>query len=539
LTPTAITGNAGRPGYLPATNDIARGYGRCFLVDALVHGPISGDNNLPATDVPVGIYAFLHNPAGTSGGTIYEFGVSLTYTFAGVGSAYTQVEYLWDLDSARNLIVGAGNLGISTAANSHGHRPTVLAIASTPTGVGGHIQGCQFFALPNPGSPSVGHLPYVNNLFTDTSNFVAGVFIILHQGRVIVVSSDGAPSDNQFTSAGIYYHPEQLWLAAYGKFDLTQPDFFGPQIIVEEDPSGIGTWCSVSANQLIIIKNAGGAVEISGALDNPTVLRLPGIRSTGGLPNIAVSVPGHNFRYPGVAYGTAAGAFLWAGLDNSESISENLDPLFWLYDRNWPGAVFGIECYTANGSTGTGSFYGIYGPVGRFAYTHPWLFTPNGWVCDFRSDAWWQIEDPNGEQVHITHWYSSSRPSKVWGFRAYIDDTNTSAGLAFDLEQGQHSYYYESQPLAKSRNRYIECREILATIVGLEGDTVAFTLKGYGGEGVTQTVTLAASGMQVVRLNAGLFASWVQVQITSTSTNSDDAPRVLAVSVGYVPQGIL
>lgn len=545
LTPKQITNNNNgtgaaitRPGYLPdPTNvDLAprSGYGRMYLVDALVQSPVAGTTVGGFVEVPFAMFQYLYKPSGTgnSGYTPYtsfcrQFGPSL--------APHCSIHAMDGSGTWLDLRVGPGSLQVSTSAVAGVHRVTVLALGVWSPGPN---STCIFYALPNPASPA-STVPYSNDM--TASGGLHPYWALVHQGSLCLICDDSqALSD--FTPEGSALNADQIYRSAYGKFDLVPSNFSGPLITAEENPSGIGAFGLISANQIILVKNAGGGIEITGALDNPTVLRLPGIRAVGGFPNMACSVPGHNYRYPGIVYGTDSGVFMWAGLDNSDALSENLDPLFWISDRNgWLNIA--APSYNANGAVGVNcqsAANGIHGPLGRFGYHHPFLFAPNSYVLDMRSGAWWRLVDP-ATPVHYTHWSVSAVPNRMWGFKEYIDDANNLVAQCFDMHSGQAAYFYESQPLTPSRNRYIEVREILTTIIGNVNDTVTVTLVGIDNANHTaasqpEIITLARTGVNVVRVQTALVAAQVQVQIQSTNVTAGSAPRVKALAIGYKQQ---
>lgn len=531
LTPADIVnhGTVTRPGYLPATNDAARGYGRMYLMDARLHGPImpiiAAGTGTPATDAAVALYGFLYDSAGTSGGTSYPRTESFVYHIPGA-STHANTQNL-SLTETGALIVGPGSVDITTA---HPSDYTAVVVATLGSFYHGNSNFAQLYTLPNTSS-TTSRTPWIDD-FTAGSGVtgkLAPFWLFTHQGRTIFITEDGTSYD--FTDLAQSSGAERIYYT--NVFDAHPSTIGGPVILSEENPSGYGAWASLNANEALFIKHRGGGVVVRGDIANPTVIRLPGIQSTNGTHCVGCSVPGI-----GYVYGTCVGVFAWEEQDASTPISEQLPPTFWINDRNWTGATTGIAARTVPATVNT-SVYGHYSLTGRFAYSYPYVFAPNSWVYDTRTKAWWQLIDPS-TGVQYTHWDTSARACKVAGFKAYIDDTHTLAMQVFNLDEGCDIYYYESQPIVPSRQRYVEIREVLFTVVGNNNCTfhVVITGRDRTGTPISETVpltTLATDQIEVYRCTVGgMIATQVQVQITANAHDVNAAaPRVLAMSIGY------
>lgn len=557
LTPAEIVGGtATRPTYLPPSSDATRGYGRAFLLDARVHGPVTPFENTnggqKTTDVPIATYGYLYDPAGTSASTSYAPTQSFAYRVPG-NTVHITTQSMGS-KGVSLLTVPPSSIDITTSAAGGGYIPVVAAILGCFYKGGGNAYFSTYYALPNTSS-TTSTTPYSDD-FTGgggVSGKLPPFWLFTHQGRTIFILEDQTSYD--FTSEGQSAGPERLYYTPYGVTHPTTAQIAGPLVVSEENPSGYGTWASVSASELLLVKHRGGGIVIRGDIANPTVLRVPGIQSTGGIHAIGCHVPSVGF-----VYGTRAGVFAWTGAYNrgglsdvSNALSDELPPNFWISNKNWPAALQGAEARAAVGGGTNRNIYGWYSLAGRFAFSYPFVFAPNGFVLDTRPNrnnpqrpvgGWWQMEAPSTTVPALTHWDISARANTVYGFREYIDDTHTNAMTAYDLDTGGTSYYYESQPLVPSRNHYVECRELTVSCIASSVlATLDITVTGLDDAGhtaifQTSNITFTDTNITVKRFNLGVTATQVQVQITANGTDAA-APRVLGLSVGMDEQGLV
>jgi hypothetical protein len=288
---------------------------------------------------------------------------------------------------------------------------------------------------------------------------------------------------------------------------IVQQDIYG-----NETPSGIGAMLS-NGRDLFIVKNRGGGAIVSGSLTDGQVTPLPSIESTQHAVHHPVATPiGH-------LYGSRNGAFLYTGGDTSQRVSAQLDGFFWDHGHE-----------TGWGDKRHNSL------LGRFAYSYPFAYLPNGWVMDTRTAAWFRLNDPE-ETVNKYKYafYVTNAFGDVYAVRSAFDIT--SEGMyPIDVYTSRNGlaaqqYRWISQPLAKSVNRTVQCEEVVLVAEG-EG-WVDVTLHGLDGTSDT-TRFWVESPTQPVRLvaNAYLRASEITVQIDVASARQGSGPDV---RVGNAP----
>lgn len=298
----------------------------------------------------------------------------------------------------------------------------------------------------------------------------------------------------------------------------------GVLLAMPEAPTGYGAVCSVNANSLILVKNQGGAVLVEGDVGDPSIVRLPGIPGVGGKANRPVMTD------RGMVYGTVSGAWLWTGSDTAEHISPHLRDDFWLPEDK---------------STELREIEQL---VGSFAFSYPYVYAPNNWVMDARTGGWFRYhptEVQDSEGGYIFAFNEVDATGNLWAFRpsyrpAYDADAAVDPQKAkdrviyawFDRSKPRSSFQWQSQPLTRSRNRYLQYRQV--TILASGHGVVTVTIKGV--DGASQTVELPVNNdnmaMAVEDLN--ITTTDVEVTIASEATDPDDpAPTVHRVSLGY------
>lgn len=218
------------------------------------------------------------------------------------------------------------------------------------------------------------------------------------------------------------------------------------QSLSDEGFNIINSMTSVNANQLFMTTTNKGAVVINGDLNNPSVVNLPAVESTYGKTPHPVAVNG------GVVYGSRSGMYLWDGGEASQHLSSQLEGEFWLSDD--------ME-----------DSYRPAAPVGRLGYRAPYLFAPNGWMCDMRSNSWWRVPGPdNGdwtnEEEQWTH-YRTDHDGYVWATGArQVADLDAWKFTTLDPDETTDQWQWHSQPLTISRNRSINLREVNVWMIG-------------------------------------------------------------------------
>lgn len=345
-----------------------------------------------------------------------------------------------------------------------------------------------------------------------------------HQGRMVGVTrapkqrgskplSLGADSYYLIGEAAVYSPVQDFYgTLGFGCFETLQ--------FAEEKPYRTGAVSSISADEIIFIKDRGGAVLIRGDLDNPTVVQLPYVESTQGARCLPATT---NF---GLVYGTSNGIYLWEGGETARHLSPQIDGWFWNHDTT-------LE-YLGN--------------RGRFAWWNPFVCVPNNYLYDSIGQGWWRLEDP---------------ALTSWAFSAYdvADITNTLYAFPYKLTSTSASvmwytanpailsdtYSWKSQPLAQSRNRVMTLQEVhlFVTPSSTTPATITITLTAIDKNGaevtpvVTTFTTTGNTNPQMLHkdLVTNIQGTHIQVKIEANSNlSSAPAPKIHSVKFATAPR---
>ena len=356
--------------------------------------------------------------------------------------------------------------------------------------------------------------------------FLPMTMIFGHQGRLMGFGrNSGYKTYHRLTYHGEEYgYRAASELIAYwpvnNLYNLGAPDQT-LATIVEEVSSGYGTACPVSADSLFLVKHMGGAVLVNGDIANPTVVRLPGIPSTGGWTNRGVMTP------KGFIYGTNSGVWSWTGSDSAEPLSQNLEDTFWVPDDP------------------TTELHELETSIGSFAYRDPFVFAPNNWMFDTRTGGWWRYyPTPDQETAGLTEDGITFAYNEVdaAGYHFAVVKSYTQPGTVirvFDPKVPVSEWYWQSQPLARTKNRYLTYRQI--SIIATGHGTITVTLRGVDGT-MSDPVVLTVDSDRVAQIieNVSVTTTDVEVSIHAEATDPEDpAPTLHRISLGYrTQQGI-
>lgn len=344
---------------------------------------------------------------------------------------------------------------------------------------------------------------------------------IAHQGRVVFIENFSI----QQLQANVFGQAfgANGAIAAGESIGYSDPNAFiasnikeTQQLFVEENPTGFGTWQSMNANELFLVKQRGGGVVVRGDVARPTVVRIPGLPSVYGATNKGCLTD------KGYVYGSRSGVYRWNGADTAEDISPQM------------GGPYGGWFWKPEDNSTDDLFPGALN--GTFTYAPPFVVAPNNFMFDTETNAWWRIypvpsqNSTNG--VVFAHWQTSTT-GKFYGVPAYISATQTRLWSRFDPNFGANKFVWRSQPLAKTRNRTLNMREINIAAQGL--GTVTVDVIGAGGVSVSKTFTINDANRPVIQFAPiKIQAQDVEIRITSESTGSSvNAPVVHRIAIGH------
>lgn len=341
-----------------------------------------------------------------------------------------------------------------------------------------------------------GGVPAIGELATSFQDFVT------HQGRIVGISFlvDQVSTVGQvFTLLNV---PEAKWMDSNLAYNV-YPDYYvqnqEPNLLLAspENTSGYGTIGSINASQLLVIKHSGGGALIQGDLDNPTVSQLPYLESTQGVCSHGINTP------LGFVYGSRNGVFVWAGGEQSEKISQQIDGFFW-------------DSWTPPNPNTSSDYTNHFGISSRFSYWHPWIVVPNNYFFDTRTSSWWRYLNPlpavAGTRLPFA--YSDIDPvtgdlfSACWAMNRGISPTASVVWDRFANDVFQSDYSWQSQPLLESELVIDEYDEIvlIAQRQNTTGvATITITVTGFNEDGspVTPAVTVftlaANTQIQMIR----------------------------------------
>ena len=376
---------------------------------------------------------------------------------------------------------------------------------------GGATQGF-IFLYPNPSLPST-NTPAI---LTDTSIGQAGVLsdVLTHQNRIVGLG------------AQVVHWGSVLNSLVNELFDYTDPPnsiTYGAQneTFIAEHPFGHGTWGSINASELFLVKHTGGGYFIEGDLNNPTVIRLPGVMSTYGLMSRGVSSP------IGFVYASQnRGLWAWQGGQTSVKISEALDDDFFV-----------------NPAFASLSAQIIHGPTVDCRQWGDWVIVTNDWLLDTNTGGWWQLPPGSTANPHV---YYAESSNGQFLFASNAIPTALAAIDVYDRVKPATVFSWTSYPIRLTQGSKDRNYSVQSVVLRVQGrGTVQVTLTGVGGatssaaSSPSATLTFNSSAQpQMLAMRTGITAQDVTIEVVSTGdlVNSTPAPVIYSIALGYNEQ---
>ena len=283
-----------------------------------------------------------------------------------------------------------------------------------------------------------------------------------HQGRVVLLehTQDSWPY-------GTLQH-----IANNDRVDVTAPPnsyntaatTMGVQqeIFAEEFPYGYGCWGSINAGELLLIKNRGGGVVVSGDIFSPQVIFVPGIQDTGGWFGLGAVTPF------GLVYCSGGGgAWVWQGGNQAQKISQALDDYFFQVSNLFNFTVTQWQNF---------------------------LVFPNNYVFDTITSAWWLLVD-NHSSINLPSYPSILTKTAYMQYTLdaseqvmyaapvpfTVGNRSTTTIDQFSRAIGANIYQWLSQPILLADDRLIEIRELVLHVTGQPGSTVGVVIQKLDG----------------------------------------------------------
>lgn len=314
--------------------------------------------------------------------------------------------------------------------------------------------------------------------------------LVAHQARLVsVVQSNDSDLAEEFI--------------AYSDALALHTGNYHTLLVGEEAPSGIGVLASLTADELFVVKHTGGGVLVRGDLDNPQVVKLPFIQSTGGLVSRGTPSP------LGFAYGTSAGVFVFTGGAQTEKLSNQIDGCLWDFwtksAEEHPSAVNWI------------------GSRGRFGFWHPFICVPNNWIMHTESGGWWRLENPDEtfdprDHPYPVMWEVTHKDNDKFSFvnpsTEYTRDLHATMGELGELEGIPNAAWYTTFSTDTAdvgahyipNDRYEHPRDFDHVIYVATTQTFRFFFRGDG--------QFASAGM----MDNGYMVEWVPDDPTDATT---------------------
>lgn len=348
--------------------------------------------------------------------------------------------------------------------------------------------------------------------------------VVGHQGRAVVtpltLSSNGR--------LATYVSNEALFWSRVNDaeyLDDALSDRFLNVVLAPEDPTGYGVLASMTANELLLIKARGGALILSGSLNDYRLNQKPYVKGTGLSLNMGCASP------IGYVYPVDGGGVWLFGGDKSEHISPQMDPEFWRPD--YESSAFGPS-HTSSTAW------------------QEWVIFPNNWLYDTDTGTWWKLENPDRAVLH--HVSADWRGEHLYATPEYVTadysgDTPQILGYDYDINDKRQFWSARTHPIDFIRgegtgaptdsNRYLHLHEVVMTCSGRGRMQVDVTSE-FTGQTASVTVPVAnESGVDddfpvTVRCKIPVRGTSFIFQFRSFGVGDGPAPTLHApVRVGY------
>jgi hypothetical protein len=450
-------------------------------------------------------------------GTAYGYNVDIVNYK--LWAAATPTTYRWNGGaftlSTMSALFGAGSFvapysqvrgSIGETAEVTGGLTLRQAVAAWAVPKGGGANAARMFCFPDrstPGTDSVKEL---------TPSYIPAL-LCCHQGRVAGWTSHSAATGDAFGTNAIQALNAND-IIYFGVLDAQTDSETYWNRPIEENQSGVRVAASTNASEMLVIKAANGGALIRGDLDNPQVVRLPGLHSTGDMYNQGVSTPA------GFFYGGDTGVYRWTGGDVTEHVSNQIDKRSF-----WDGR-------TADGVLRNGF-------VGQFGFSNPWVLVPNNFMFDTRFNSWWKLDD---NTVDATRYFSyhESVTGNFYAVRGYIDSTETVVAREFDPSTGASSYSWLSQPIIPMPTNTVDVRAVVLVVEGTGTVQIVVTPSFTDDLALTSSaISVDTSGNsnlpRTLNFDVSIRTEAISVRIISTGSGGGRAPSVHSMRIGWSP----
>jgi hypothetical protein len=477
------------------------------------------------------LYSWWYDSAG--GGVNFKHrGVARIYKVSSSGTFYDMIAFT----AGNTLAVGTkpshgiGTIDIGRANDTHTDYPGAPVIVATFFGIGTvtQAQARSFPSLTTGGSTNARTDSTTTMVFETLLTGALAIFA--HQDRFVILAI-GTPETNiGGTQLGSDMGTEQTEFLYYTDVNsVTGGTLENFAEFVAENPFGYGSWKSVNAGELFLVKKRGGGVSIRNDFDRPTVIRLPGIESTGFAINLGCSLPDGTYLY-----GSERGVYVWSGGDTTQLVSPQLEGWFWKANATEntamvsPTAGYSVVDQLCNPIFVTAAhpqLMGTWAPCGDRL-----IFGPNNWCYDSMGKGWFRHSNP---ATVIYGYHDTAMNNRLVACPYFVDATQTEAIAWFDPMQGQDHYEWVSQPLQKTRGRVIQARGMDVVVQGK--GVMTFKLTGLDAlESPTATITIDTTKPITVNIPQLTVKSHdIVLHVTSDKGTGTTAPELKRFTIPY------
>lgn len=322
-----------------------------------------------------------------------------------------------------------------------------------------------------------------------------------HQGRAVVLDQS---SYSYGANSYVWTHNEDVY---YTDANLDSGAIALASTYGSENASGYSAAVSTNYSELLLMKVAGGGLLLRGDVDDPTVLRIPGIPALGNTRHQPTTSP------VGVVFIAGdTGAWLWNGGETAENISAD--------------AIDGNEFNLAAGGLAT-DFIDY---VGRLWHWYDWVVFPNNWMWNWKEQSWWRLENPSDVVLfhvgpeHVIETYLLATP-------AYVTSASDPFIYYYDYQSPATTFRYTSLPMPLGEKRDLKIRQMVLAASGNGTATVA--LRKLDGTTESHTFTVSSTSRpQYFRDNCNVDADEIQYRIDTT--NSGTPVVIHELRLGYL-----
>lgn len=370
-------------------------------------------------------------------------------------------------------------------------RPSVVIAHNAP----GPLNPARIAIFPDEYNPSNSG---VGQLYTD--QFHPGL-MFGHQHRIVwcdarnFVHGDG--------NIAAWLNNEYVFftdLNAAGQLVNYDPVMFSP-----ENPSGYGTAASLTANELLLIKQRGGGVMIRGDLNRPTVYTMPNLASSD-------RVEGAKTKRGFIYAGDDGNAHVWAGGDTTTNISEHLHSQFYV-PADDPRVFLDTRAVWA-------------------AWGTNYMVTSNLYLLDLDGMGWWRLDDPADLRQGVWNMQAGSSRFLYAATHSFTDGDDEIV-YGWDQRTPAKTWSWESHPYRPGLDdREMTIRQVLIRAQGK--GTITWTPHLLDGStGQPETIELNNVDFPVVaRLNVHVPQQFIHARIEAAGDGDGGAPVLHSISYG-------